>query len=759
MKKRLLILFVMLFSVFGVVACAEVTITTSPVDVTEQVAAPQNLSIAGKILSWSAVTGVSQYQVYADGVLVSTVNTTSYNFTSLTGNGIVFQVVAVGPQGYDNSPMSASVAYIADPAAEIAAITAAMEDMDMDMPTEFVAELVRKGVTGDDFEANVTALQTFMEDMGGSSGDVVALNTALTTLVAAVDNYEAYISAFILMLPDMIDQQIESLNEDLVYYEDWLTDDPTNEYVQSQIANIEDQIVMMGDLKSAIMDNEEQMVVTVVTVAEYLLALQDQITNELLTNIQALAESQTAPTSADIMAVKDEIVNLLLDNLPSADDLTLVFEMLAIFENAMTGSVSTTNADLANEYGNATHIFIEIVVRFFDSIDAAWLDEMLALDSTAVSGEQASVEMAILFIKAFASFQDDNTALFDAMDAVFTEAQKAALFEANIASIGTILIAQGADVEQATMIEDLLSGVTYALADAGLGVFSDQGNKALDYIVASDGELLRRIGIMQGFSEYTDWYYCEYPYDNCETTFENSYLNVSYDNQTEYQYEKQKATFAVMDEVANVLNATVATLTEAQVTALVNLLAVIVPVDLLAEQTGAQASVITALKTALTALIAAQDANVLALIASLTSYVVTQDVFGALQTLTTTIYNHNVAEFGADYQNDIDYDGLYDMNAMIIFAAGHLDAWYTSTNATKLAAVIAAVFDYLASPNFLTVSGMTIDDVNGMETMITGMIDSVFTQVETIKTYNANSLTGPQQDAIYEFLGNFGFMG
>jgi len=759
MKKRLLILFVMLFSVFGVVACAEVTITTSPVDVTEQVAAPQNLSIAGKILSWSAVTGVSQYQVYADGVLVSTVNTTSYNFTSLTGNGIVFQVVAVGPQGYDNSPMSASVAYIADPAAEIAAITAAMEDMDMDMPTEFVAELVRKGVTGDDFEANVTALQTFMEDMGGSSGDVVALNTALTTLVAAVDNYEAYISAFILMLPDMIDQQIESLNEDLVYYEDWLTDDPTNEYVQSQIANIEDQIVMMGDLKSAIMDNEEQMVVTVVTVAEYLLALQDQITNELLTNIQALAESQTAPTSADIMAVKDEIVNLLLDNLPSADDLTLVFEMLAIFENAMTGSVSTTNADLANEYGNATHIFIEIVVRFFDSIDAAWLDEMLALDSTAVSGEQASVEMAILFIKAFASFQDDNTALFDAMDAVFTEAQKAALFEANIASIGTILIAQGADVEQATMIEDLLSGVTYALADAGLGVFSDQGNKALDYIVASDGELLRRIGIMQGFSEYTDWYYCEYPYDNCETTFENSYLNVSYDNQTEYQYEKQKATFAVMDEVANVLNATVATLTEAQVTALVNLLAVIVPVDLLAEQTGAQASVITALKTALTALIAAQDANVLALIASLTSYVVTQDVFGALQTLTTTIYNHNVAEFGADYQNDIDYDGLYDMNAMIIFAAGHLDAWYTSTNATKLAAVIAAVFDYLASPNFLTVSGMTLDDVNGMETMITGMIDSVFTQVETIKTYNANSLTGPQQDAIYEFLGNFGFMG
>ncbi len=759
MKKRLLILFVMLFSVFGVVACAEVTITTSPVDVTEQVAAPQNLSIAGKILSWSAVTGVSQYQVYADGVLVSTVNTTSYNFTSLTGNGIVFQVVAVGPQGYDNSPMSASVAYIADPAAEIAAITAAMEDMDMDMPTEFVAELVRKGVTGDDFEANVTALQTFMEDMGGSSGDVVALNTALTTLVAAVDNYEAYISAFILMLPDMIDQQIESLNEDLVYYEDWLTDDPTNEYVQSQIANIEDQIVMMGDLKSAIMDNEEQMVVTVVTVAEYLLALQDQITNELLTNIQALAESQTAPTSADIMAVKDEIVNLLLDNLPSADDLTLVFEMLAIFENAMTGSVSTTNADLANEYGNATHIFIEIVVRFFDSIDAAWLDEMLALDSTAVSGEQASVEMAILFIKAFASFQDDNTALFDAMDAVFTEAQKAALFEANIASIGTILIAQGADVEQATMIEDLLSGVTYALADAGLGVFSDQGNKALDYIVASDGELLRRIGIMQGFSEYTDWYYCEYPYDNCETTFENSYLNVSYDNQTEYQYEKQKATFAVMDEVANVLNATVATLTEAQVTALVNLLAVIVPVDLLAEQTGAQASVITALKTDLTALIADQDANVLALIASLTSYVVTQDVFGALQTLTTTIYNHNVAEFGADYQNDIDYDGLYDMNAMIIFAAGHLDAWYTSTNATKLAAVIAAVFDYLASPNFLTVSGMTIDDVNGMETMITGMIDSVFTQVETIKTYNANSLTGPQQDAIYEFLGNFGFMG
>ncbi|MCK7479229.1 MAG: hypothetical protein M0C28_19070 [Candidatus Moduliflexus flocculans] len=54
----------MLFGVFGLAACDQATtsVTTTDVIPTESVAAPTNLSISGKVLSWTAVAGVTQYR-------------------------------------------------------------------------------------------------------------------------------------------------------------------------------------------------------------------------------------------------------------------------------------------------------------------------------------------------------------------------------------------------------------------------------------------------------------------------------------------------------------------------------------------------------------------------------------------------------------------------------------------------------------------------------------------------------------------------
>ncbi|HOW38231.1 MAG TPA: hypothetical protein PLZ76_04915, partial [Bacillota bacterium] len=123
MKKRLIVLVLMLFAAFGFVACNGTTTggSTTPTQVTasEQAAAPTGLSISGKVLSWTAVPNITQYVVYVDGTERATVSATTYDFTAITGDRLIFQVVAVGRQGVLDSPKSASVAYVANPAQEI----------------------------------------------------------------------------------------------------------------------------------------------------------------------------------------------------------------------------------------------------------------------------------------------------------------------------------------------------------------------------------------------------------------------------------------------------------------------------------------------------------------------------------------------------------------------------------------------------------------------------------------------------------------
>ncbi|MDP3131068.1 MAG: hypothetical protein Q8N15_07050, partial [Bacillota bacterium] len=121
-------------------------------------------------------------------------------------------------------------------------------------------------------------------------------------------------------------------------------------------------------------------------------------------------------------------------------------------------------------------------------------------------------------------------------------------------------------------------------------------------------------------------------------------------------------------------------------------------------------------------------------------------------TLVTEIHSYNVSEFGADYLTDYDYDGEYGRYASVIFIAHHLDAWITTTQETQIDAVVGAAFDFMANADFLTVTGMTLQQVNDMETALVGAIDDVIAQAGTVGAYDADTLTVAQMDAINEFM-------
>jgi len=747
MKTRFLFALLLLFGVFGLAACNQATtVTTTSVIPTESVSAPTNLTILGKVLSWTAVAGVTQYKVFVNGVETATVNSASYDFTSLTGDSLLFTVVAVGPTGFEDSVPSASIAYVADPAVVIAAINAVAEDEDMMLPDGVAAELVRKGITGPIFQNDIDAVQTFQTAMDASEGDMSTMNDALTAFVADVENYEAYLSAFLLIAPDMIDEQITSDEENRTYYEEMLDMYPGDEYYMSRVDELNQSIEMLTNMKMAIEENADQMLVTVMAVIDYLLAFHEQITVTLINQIEAIADNPDA-TTAEIVLVKNEIATLLLDNLPSGEDLTLVFELMAVLEDAMNGDLTSMTADLANEYAAEVRISMEIVIRFIASLDAAFIDDMMALDNGDFTETQANAERAILFIMAFADFKDANQVLIDSLDSVFTAAQEEDAFEAMVDSYAGLMIAQGASEADAAIVENILLDLTYQLATAGGTVFDDMAEKAFDHIVATDGALIRLIAES---GSYQQEFYCDQY--NCYEEYRNDYLDETYETETAFRYAQNLSTAATLDAVMALLNATVGTMTEAQLASVIDMVLAMVPEDELATQLETTVPVLENLVALLNTTLDAQDQNVLGLLQSFIVYANTNDLFGHYGMLVTEIHNHNVTEFGADYSNEMEYDGEYERYATVIFIAHHFDAWLDATQETRIDAVVGAAFDFMANADFLTLSGMTLQQINDMETTLVGAIDDVIAQAGTVGGYDADTLTVGQMEAIDEFM-------
>ncbi|MFA5006200.1 MAG: hypothetical protein WC509_01845 [Candidatus Izemoplasmatales bacterium] len=747
MKRRIMLSFVMLLAVFGLVACRETTTVTTVVDATERVDAPANLSLSatGKVLSWSAVPGVTIYKVYVGGVETATVmNRTTYDFSGLTGDSLVFTVVAVGPSGYDDSVPSVSIAYVADPAAVIAAINNVADAEGMELPDGVAAELTAKGITGPIFQGDVDAIQAFQTAMQSSEGDMEAMNLALSTLIDEVDNIEAYISAFLVVVPDLIDEEIAVLDEDLLYYESMLDIYPDDEDYLQQVDELNAEIDRLNALKTMVVENADDIVVTVKAVADYLIDVQGQISGTLVAEIEALMGNEN-PTSAEIVLVKNEVASLLLDNLPSVDDLTLVFDLLAVLEDAMNGDETSMTAGYANEYANEVHIMFEIVIRFIQSLDAAFIDDMMALDEATITEVEASTEREILFLLAFASFKDANQALLDNLDGVFTAAQKQAAFESMLASFGELMLAQGAPQEAVDVVEDVILDLTYALADAGATVFDSMAEKLLDHLVATDGELIRAAAIQSNFREDLD-------YETWEFVYVNYYTGEEYATYTDYRYARQLNQADLLDAVFAMFDATVGTLTEAEFAALADLVLSMIPEETLAAQADVAVTVVENLVATVDTSLGDQDQNAIAVLSSLIGYVNDNDVFGAYGALVTRVHNQNVIDFGADYMDNYEFDESYGTYATIILIAHHLDAWMTPTIATQIDGIVAEAFDVMSTADFLALSGKTIDEVNDMEAAIVAMIDDLVAQAAVIADYNESALTADQKTEIQDFI-------
>lgn len=749
--KRILIAFSLLFAIVFVTGCTGDQTGEIPFDYTEAMTPPSNLRISGKLLQWDPVEGGSEYIVFADGVEKEAVSTTQYDFSSLSGTSIIFQVKAKGPKGMADSAFSVSVAYNANPAQEKSAIEGLMVEYDLEeVPEGFAEELVRKGMTASQMETVLDAFQTFVTTAEAVEDDPIAINTALKTMMTTEFNFEAIASAFLVtMAPKMMEEAIAEIQAEIDEYESW------GYWYEDQINELETQITLYESLLDLLEDTPEAMLIALVETYEQLVALQADIDNDFIQMILDLFSGEFVIISeinaSEIILIKDEFVTILEENLPSMEYMILMMEMAEAMVVATSDDQGAIDTFKANKtyYAAEAILSIQAITAFLDTIDLAFIEETIdiagdvaskSIESTEMKQlvEMSQMRMLALLIEYYNKFLDENDELIDQMDAVFTDAQKEAMFDAYMAELDP-------EMMEEDILYSVLTNMSYEELDQFADIMDKVGEKLLDSLVATDSEILLLIAEMNGFD---DFYYEEYF---------NRATGETYANETAMAHASSLVAIELIGEVVVHLGAVANTLTATDMEFIANVIADNYPFRMMIEEEILTDTEVEKLRDNMRSMLKKQLPKLLQLIQNLTEFVDDEEVIDAVLTEFGEIHTHFISEYGSDYHVDEDYESdTYGQYALIIHFSGWVSEFMNSTHTTIAENLVKAIADLLITPEMLEVLSGEKTEIETYEVNALEVIDFILDEMKVFKTYDKDSLSSTQRARIDSFMPGIG---
>ncbi|MDA3932386.1 MAG: hypothetical protein PF513_06590, partial [Tenericutes bacterium] len=413
--KKLWVLFLALFAVFGIVSCNNDDPTEIEYNLNEQLDVPSNLSVneSTKTLTWDAVENATRYNVYVDGVLETEVTGTSFDFSGITGDKLMFTVKAMAPTGMQNSNVSTTIAYVANRESEISQMKLSIQARDMGVSDEdaFASELVSKGMLSEDFDSMMDEMEN-METVFEMT-DLTDIYDELDQLLSTMDMdmVEALISSIIKVeLKAMIQAELAM----------WNHESADAEYYQDEIQQLE-------DLLQFIEDEGDQAVKSAMIVIEYLVDVQNGIDNELITSMETIVNSEEL-SSANISAlvsVKNDLVNNFKDNLPEVQDVIVLNSTLVAFMEVMTEGMDTSIVSIPKQSAQSLmsmELFFNFILEMDETYIGAFVDAGNALspaDTKPLVKEN---------IKLMNQYLENNDVLIQQLNNIYTDAEKEDLF-------------------------------------------------------------------------------------------------------------------------------------------------------------------------------------------------------------------------------------------------------------------------------------------------------------------------------------------
>ncbi len=695
---------------------------TPDVTAVDYIDAPTNLTIDGQTLSWDAVTDASGYIVFANDEEVANLKSdvTSYNFSSLQGDDIIFRVQTKAPKGLVNSEKSLSVAYVADKTQEVSQVAAQFTARNMNMPNlnQFATELVNKGMTSTELQPVMTAMDNMMDSNPQSFSDAYDL---IDALLSSTTNIEAIVSAVVkVIIPEALQEQLQ--------------------YATGEEA------AMLYSMKNYFTQNPDEAIVAITKSVQYMIQMEQAMSADMISNIEDLTSTDSPQNlnTAELMLVKDEMVSILRDNKPSLNDMELFIEFANTLMNVMNSSVGTTYPidDYISKSALHMSLSIDLAIDFLDSFKAEYFDGIKAIATNDQSKGEAymGAEVAALTVKHLATFKSDNQDEFDAIDNVFTDADKEAMFDANIANLANIDTVPNVD----------LTGVITALQNFDfqkiLSLQESMGNTfdtILNGLADSDGAIFKQVAIMSSYQGM---------YSSKDSSFSNSALGLTFQNQTEMRYSQQQQSVILVKDVFDLLYPAINGIDQEDFTSAVNLVSDMVFAALAAipenEIDLPQDVDLAAIETAVTTFIDNANGDLFQLVQNLMTFIDDNDPFTEAASVLEDTNSYMIANYGNDYMSSWYYDD-YSRYAAIITVAQYYSDFMNAANRQLVDNVVLDGATMITSSAF---AGMNMGtDPTTYTDLVDAILDNMMNFANTIKNYDYDNLTPEQRGVIDNF--------
>ena len=492
----------MLITFFALLGCNNGS-TLDGLDYDEQIAAPINLVISDKVLSWDVVADASGYYVFIDGKKVDTVKKNSYDFSKKDGDRLIFTVVTKAPRGMQDSVHSVTIGYIKNKTQEIASMKIAVANSLLTLGDDFATELVNKGMLTSEYTAMMDAFEDAAENSLQDALDISDYYEVIDSLMGTIKQPEALVSALVRhVLPNQLNDQIEIINEDLTYYQSML-DDPyvwNKSYYEERVAELTNEKTALLEVIDMIEDSPDHVVATIMMVIDYLMEFESLVSDNFINYITNLSKTNTlgAINVAEVVAIKEELVLILRETMPSQQDIVLatqtIYSMSDVFESMYDTSLGTLQ--YPEKMAATMMMSMEAYINYLDFLDADFFQELKDISNSDVSEYHMYANIAILGITYFEAYKDKYQALFDDIRDIYTDAEKEVLYAENI-----------------TMAEELMSSEpmmpsidfpTFKKMLALDAIFQDAFDELLDAFVESEGSLLVSIADLLDYQDEFD---------------------------------------------------------------------------------------------------------------------------------------------------------------------------------------------------------------------------------------------------------------
>lgn len=528
--KKLLLFFVAIISVFALVACDK------NVDPTFE--APQNVAVSeAGVVTWDSVTEADHYILFIDlreiivegtsfdlntvsieigDRLISVVAVKEDNTVSLPSTVITYTVVAlVEPSVISDSVLGLfDDSYVPD-----------MDENDFEYEWEYedyqnavkMAEAYGEATSSIRMtEANAVGFFTAFKDMAQGMDETTTVSDLMTDL-DMFDTYEMtpYATAVVLYHLVLAQMEIEMprIQDEISYWEQQQIAWPQDEWIQERIDEYEYNYDQLEATYDAFVDNKAIIIQSIELVIDYAVTFKNSVPQNVIDLLDDAAQGEEL-TLAEIVLIKDEIVGILQDTLPSAEDFTILYTTLFYVGGAITGVDMSTYIPHAEFMGEVDHAMFNLVLTLLADIDQQMIEDIQGLvESINVDNgmytqtdPEAVIDLFVYVLNYVDSFKTANQTLFDELETLGEDDSVEALYTIAIENIIAQIEADPSmDPEEQTIavaiLEDMIG--EYDAIKAGLEVFEQIGVNVFEEIIDTQAAIFYTIIDMQDLMEPT----------------------------------------------------------------------------------------------------------------------------------------------------------------------------------------------------------------------------------------------------------------